>query len=277
MRRVAFNLVRHSAPYRASSAPYRASSSDEWECIGGLQPLEGSSTSQEAPHPLFTDAQVDSALHLMQTNPLHALERADFEVFGKRLSWVKLADGCIHRLSTDLLHLERVQDVKERADLLRSRLEARRAVGNRRTPTKTQTAIGDLYAASIAVYDLQTLSGGNLVRDVDGALGRLSVIMRRWRAVQSLAPHATPRTDDLVRMVKSAVDIVLASNVTESTKAQARRLWSQWCPAARPAARSAPAFPPSRPTSWPTPRPALLLDSRQGTKVEFDSDAYDSD
>ena len=116
-----------------------------------------------------------------------------------------------------------------------------------------------------------------MVRDVDGALGRLSVIMRRWRAVQSLAPHATPRTDDLVRMVKSAVDIVLASNVTESTKAQARRLWSQWCPAARPAARSAPAFPPSRPTSWPTPRPALLLDSRQGTKVEFDSDAYDSD
>ena len=238
LRRVAANILRHGAPYRASS-------SDEWECIGGLPPPEDSRPSSHGHPPLFTDAQLDSALDLMQTNALDALQRADFEAFGRRLSWVKLADGCVHRLSSDLLQLQHVRDVRERADLLRRRLETRKAAGQRRTPTKTQTAINDLYAASVAVNDLQTLSGGSLVRDVDGALGRLTVMMRRWRAVEALAPHVRARTDDLVRMIRSAIETVIGSNVSDGTKAYAKRVWGQWCPASR---------------------------SAQGTSVNFDSD-----
>ena len=187
---------------------------------------------------------MDAALDLMRTNGLNALKREDFSAFGRRLSWVKLADGVVERLATDLLELEDVRGVKERADLLRRRLEARREVQGIRTPSRTQTAILDLHAASVVVDDLHTLSGGDLVRDVDGALGRLSVIMRRWRAVSSLAPHARARTDDIARMVRAAIDTVMRSKVPEGTKAHARRVWAQWCP--------------SRPL--------------QGTPVQWDSD-----
>lgn len=243
MRRIALNLVRYGASYRASS-------SDEWECIGGLEPAPWNATVRAPPPPatrrvLFSEAQVDAALDLLQTNELNALKRGDFSAFGKQVSWVKLADGVVERLATDLLELKGVQDVKERADLLRRRLEARRATKGARTPSRTQAAILVLHAASVGVHDLETLSGGSLVRDVDGALGRLSVIMRSWRDVASLAPHTTPRTEDVVRMVKSAIDTVLQSNVSEGTKAHARRVWAQWCPAPR---------------------------SAQGTRVQWDSD-----
>ena len=44
--------------------------------------------------------------------------RGDFRAFGKRLTWVKLADRCIARLATDLLELRDVKSVREDADLL---------------------------------------------------------------------------------------------------------------------------------------------------------------
>ena len=163
----------------------------------------------DAPSALLGGAGGRGARSRLQTKELNALKRGDFNAFGKQVSWVKLADGVVERLATDLLELKGVQDVKERADLLRRRLEARRATKGARTPSRTQAAILVLHAASVGVHDLETLSGGSLVRDVDGALGRLSVIMRSWRDVASLAPHTTPRTEDVVRMVKSAIDTVL--------------------------------------------------------------------
>ena len=236
-------LARELAQSAAPSAVKYRGSDDEWDCIGGHEPstpgtatLAACQAAPPADREAFNDEQVASALELMQTNDLTELKRrGDFRAFGKRLTWVKLADGCIARLATDLLELRDVKSVREDADLLRRRLETRRASGVR-TPACTQSAISTVHAVAVTVRELEILSGGGEVPDLDGALGRLTVVMPRWRALLQLAPRARARTDELARMVAAVIDKVKHSRASEGTKAFAQRLHAQWCAVPRPAA-----------------------------------------
>ena len=233
MRRLVRELTHFAAPYRSSG--------DEWECIGGhepsapsVEPLAACPAVPPAGREAFSDEQLASALELMQTNDMKELRaRGDFRAFGKRLTWVKLADGCIARLATDLLELRGVRSVREDADLLRRRLETRRAAGVR-TPMCTQSAISTLHGVAVSVRELEILSGGGRVADLDGALGRLTVVLPGWRALMQLAPRARARTDEVSRMAKSAIDAVKHSRASEGTKAFAQRLQAQWCAVPRP-------------------------------------------
>ena len=66
--------------------------------------------------------------------------------------------------------------------------------------------------------------------DVIGALGRASVVKRRWEAAAALAPSVRPRTPELVRLVREAVGSVLRGQASAGTKAAAQRVEAQWAP-----------------------------------------------
>ena len=57
---------------------------------------------------LYTDEQVETALSLLSVNSLVELGRKAFSCFKKKQSWIQLAQGCIQRLSSDLLLLRDV-------------------------------------------------------------------------------------------------------------------------------------------------------------------------
>ena len=86
----------------------------------------------------------------------------------------------------------------------------------------------------MCLRELERLRDGAHVTDVIGALGRASVVKRRWEAAASLAPSVRPRTPELVRLVREAVGSVLRGQASAGTKAAAQRVQAQWAP--RPAA-----------------------------------------
>ena len=176
----------------------------------------------------FTSAQLDAALELMQINGLSELERADFSAFeGKKLSWAHLAKGCVARISSQLLQLSSLREASENADLLHHRLESRRAQSVR-TTNETANSILAVYHAARSLNELNQMANGTLPHDIDGSISRCTVVRRRFLALTPYAPDIRPRTVDLERLVKSALETVLKSSLSEGTKAMARRALNQW-------------------------------------------------
>ena len=225
MRRIVHDLLGsvHHHHYRGSTSD----ESDSVEQIGGLPPLSSSTTS--APRrSYYTDEQVEIALDLLSINSLADLGRQNFSSFGKKQSWIQLANGCIGRLATDLLMLEDVGETAERCILLHHRLESRRAA-RIRTPNEAQNAIQNLYTCSKTVRDVWLLSVGRKVADVERTVGKVQSLMPTWRAVSALAAMATPETERLVAIVRKALSNVLQSKeVNEHVKNMARRSLLQW-------------------------------------------------
>ena len=111
MRRIVHEILSHGAIYR-HSIPYRGTGSsdesDSIEQIGGLEPqtaLNASLHPTKRPAQIYDNEQIEAALELLGVNSLHDLSRQNFSAFGKKQSWIQLANGCIARLAADLLSL----------------------------------------------------------------------------------------------------------------------------------------------------------------------------
>eukprot|EP00966_Prymnesium_polylepis_P000089 1964-Prymnesium_polylepis.2 len=222
MRKIVIDLMQ----YRAADA-YRGSSdeSDSVEQIGGLPPI-GVADAKRSKY-RFSDEQLEAALELLSVNSLPDLARQDFSEFGKKLSWIQLAQGCVTRLAGDVLMLMNVGETAERCALLFHRLENRKAA-RVRTPNEAQSSIQDLYNASVSINDVWRLSQGKRVGNVERAVGKTQSLMASWRAVQSLFP-TTPNTERLVSIVREALSNVMKdANVREGTREMARRALLQW-------------------------------------------------
>ena len=175
----------------------------------------------------MNDDQLESALYLLSINSLPELSRQDFSSFGKKQSWIQLAQRCTRRLATDLLKLSNVGETAERCMLLHHRLESRKSQ-RIRTSNDAQNAIQTLYACCMIVRDVWKLSAGGGVADVERTVGKIQSLMSSWRAVSSLSP-VTPETDLLVSKVQIALSNVLKStDVSEGVKTMARRGLLQW-------------------------------------------------
>ena len=86
-----------------------------------------------------------------------------------------------------------------------------------------------------SAFDDMALSEGALVRDVAGAVGRMTVLMPRWRALAQLAPEARPRTNELIQRLRAAVQAVAEHpRVAEATRGVARRHLAAWSAPPRP-------------------------------------------
>ena len=201
-------------------------------CPPGCKPVKKRKRRDREPMDAFTDGEMAAALEITSRQTSQELEGADFTPFGRKLSWQQLAQGCVVRLAADLLQLRGVAQAAEWADLLHHRLEARRAASVR-TTNETQQAIDTLHALGVCLRELERLRDGAHVADVIGALGRASVVKRRWEAAAALAPSVRPRTPELVRLVREAVGSVLRGQASPGTKAAAQRVEAQWAP--RPA------------------------------------------
>jgi len=180
----------------------------------------------------FGDEQMESALEIMRWHALEDVGRSDFAAFGRKLSWQQLAQGCVVRVAGDLVQLAGLRRAVEWSDLLAQRLEARRAASVR-TTKETSEAISTLHALGRSLWELDRLRDGRRVADVDGALGRASVVRRRWVDASTLVPSVRPRTAELERLVREATERVVQGAESAGTKAVARRVQAQW--AARPA------------------------------------------
>ena len=229
-------LARQLAMYRSGNTTDTDESrtdSTEFEdavCPPGCKPAK---RKRDTPS-TFSVAQVDTALDLMTINGLSELERADFTVFGRKLSWAHLAQGCLRRLAADTLQMSRdLRAVSERADLLHNRLNARRSQ-KIRTPQNIQDGIDSLYAVTQTIRELLRLRDGVMVADVQKTLGRATGLRRRFLELSPLNPDIRPRTNDLEALIKSAFEAVLRANVSEGTKALARRNMAQWTKCSEP-------------------------------------------
>ena len=112
---------------------------------------------------------------------------------------------------------------------------------------ETHNAIETVCRASISLHEVDLLSSGSLVRDTEGAVGRIGSLMGTWRGVCSLVT-TTPYTETMITMVKRALHNVIADReVREGVQIVARRALTQWSVSSEP----------TRP---------------EGTQVNFDSD-----
>ena len=237
MRRVVLELIGHKKSYRSST------DEDSVEHIGGLEPAPRVERRRGA---VYDNEQVESALELLSINSLAELGRADFRVFGKKQSWKQLAEGVVQRLASELLQLEGLGEARGRADLLFHRLETRRDA-RVRTPFEIQQGIETVFRASGALREVEMLSRGTLIRDVEGAVGRMGSLMGWWRGLSSLSA-TSPCTERMVDMVKgSLMNVMRNGDVSDGVKTTARRMLAQWSASEEPA-------------------------DRARTKVDFDSD-----
>lgn len=228
MRRLVMELLREKQPYRSST------DEDSVEQVGGLPPaiMPREERRQRAAR-VYDDEQVESALDLLSINSLPALGRADFQVLGKKQSWKQLAEGVVQRLASDLLQLKGLGEARERGDLLFHRLETRRNA-RVRTPFEIQQGIETVFRASKALREVDVLSRGALVRDVDGAVGRMSGLMGSWRGLCSLS-SASPSTERMIGMVKEALgNVIRSGEVSGNVKTTARRVLLQWSASGEP-------------------------------------------
>ena len=87
-----------------------------------------------------------------------------------------------------------------------------------------QNAIQAVYAASIVLFEVEELSKGVRLPDMDATLARATALRRSYMAVASLAPGVRPRTETLSRLAKTAIEAVIQrSESAEGRKALARR------------------------------------------------------
>ena len=194
-----------------------SSSSDDVEQVGGLAPYNYTPIQKQK-----KDAQIEKALDLLSINALSDLGRADYIVFNKKQSWQQLAQGVIQRAASDMLQLRDLGETQERCHLLHRRLETRRNA-RIRAPMETQNAIENIYRASTSLHEVELLSSGSPVKDIDGAVWRVGSLMGRWRGMCSLVT-TTPHTETMIGMVKRALHNVIADAVVrESVKIVARR------------------------------------------------------
>jgi uncharacterized small protein (DUF1192 family) len=222
MRKIVIDLMQ----YRAADA-YRGSSdeSDSVEQIGGLPPI-GVADAKRSKY-RFSDEQLEAALQLLSVNSLPDLARQDFSEFGKKLSWIQLAQGCVTRLAGDVLMLIDVGETAERCALLHHRLENRKAA-RIRTPNDAQNAIQTLYTCCMTVRNVWKLRVGRRIPDVERAVAKMQGLMPSWRAVSTLA-LVTPETARLTSMVKEALsNVIQSAEVSEGVKTMARRGLLQW-------------------------------------------------
>ena len=173
MRRVVHELL----GYKTMHMTYRGTDddSDSIEQIGGHPPTPLSHTT-DTKRSAYTlnDEQLESALDLLSINSLPELSRQDFSSFGKKQSWIQLAQRCTRRLATDLLRLSNVGETAERCMLLHHRLESRKSQ-RIRTSNDAQNAIQTLYACCMIVRDVWKLSAGGGVADVERTVGKIQV------------------------------------------------------------------------------------------------------
>ena len=100
---------------------------------------------------------------------------------------------------------------------------------------ETQNAIENIYRASTSLHEVELLSSGSPVKDIDGAIWRVGSLMGRWRGMCSLVT-TTPHTETMIGMVKRALHNVIAyAVVRESVKIVARRALTQWSVSSEPA------------------------------------------
>ena len=240
-------IYRHSIPYRGTGS---SDESDSIEQIGGLEPqtaLNASLHPTKRPAQAYDNEQVEAALELLGVNSLSDLSRQNFSAFGKKQSWIQLANGCITRLAADMLSLDSIGETAERCMLLHDRLQTRKAE-RIRTPNEAQSAIQNLYIASVSIRDMWRLSEGKRVGDVEMVVGRAQSLMSTWRVVQSLVPATKANTERLISIVRKALsNVIKNTELRQMTREMARKGLVQWHGA-----------PPSQVPG--------------GTKVEFDSD-----
>ena len=196
---------------------------EQEQCPPGCKPAKRKRITPQT----FTVAQVDAALDLMTINGLSELERADFSAIGRKMSWAHLAEGCLRRLGGDVLQMKDLGPVSERVDLLHHRLETRKAE-KIRTTQSTQDAIDLLYSVTQVIRELLKLREGVMTSDVQRAIGRATGLRTRFLQLSPLNPDVRPRANELVALVKSAIEAVLRANVSEGTKAFARKSLQQW-------------------------------------------------
>ena len=104
------------------------------------------------------------------------------------------------------------------------RLEARTA-DKVRTTQSTREAIVVVWKAAQSLVELERVAGGRGVRDLDGLVGRASVMRQRWKAVGKYVPMVIPRTGDMVRMLKAGLHAVRGlGEASGGTKAGAERV-----------------------------------------------------
>ena len=121
------------------------------------------------------------------------------------------------------MRVESLCDTHDDAVLLHARLEARRALGVR-TPRDTQQAIGLVHKASETLCELQSLRDGDGLRDLDGAIGRASVMRQRWKLLAALAPGVAAQTSRMESLLRSGLEAVATRrDALEGSKALARR------------------------------------------------------
>ena len=193
------------------------------QCPPGCKPAKRKRSTPQT----FTVSQVDAALDLMTINGLSELERADFSAIGRKMSWAHLAEAVLRRLAGDALQMKDIRAVSERADLLHNRLETRRAE-KIRTTQSTQDGIDLLYSVTQVIRELLKLREGVMTSDVQRAIGRATGLRSRFLQLSALTPDIRPRTNELEALVKSAFEAVARANVSEGTKALARKSLQQW-------------------------------------------------
>ena len=117
--------------------------------------------------------------------------------------------------------------MSERVDLLHHRLQTRKAE-KIRTTQATQDAIDLLYSVTHVIRDLLKLREGVMTSDVQRATGSTARLRSRFLKLSPLNPDVRPRTNELMALVKSAIEAVLRANVSEGTKAFARKSLQNW-------------------------------------------------
>ena len=176
---------------------------------------------------MYNDEQLEAALDLLAINSLPELSTQDFTPFQKKQSWIQLANGCITRLSIDLLRLGNVGETAERCALLHHRLENRKAARIRTPTTEAQNSIQTLYSCCMTVRDVWKVSMGKRVPDIERVVGKVLSLMSSWRAVSTLA-EVTPETARLTSMVREALTNVIQTESREAVKNMAKRGLIQW-------------------------------------------------
>mgnify|MGYP005688654935 CR=1 FL=1 len=173
---------------------------------------------------------------MLEVNDLRALASADHSVFGRKMSWVKLATACLERIAVDTLLYRAMGETRERAGLLYDRLERRRAM-KLRTPAATQHDIETVHRLHRGIVEVSALRRGAAV-DVEGILGRLHSLRVAWDRVGQLVPHVIPKTEHFLTTVRTALERVVTHPSTRpGLVIMAQRLQQQWAGVSRDSPR----------------------------------------
>ena len=94
---------------------------------------------------------------------------------------------------------------------------------------EVQNAILTVYSTAVVMAEVEEMSNGVRLEDMDAALARASTLRRKFMSLIPLAPDVRPRTEAVSRMVKSAIDSVIQrSETAEGRRALAKRALLPW-------------------------------------------------